>query len=254
MTDPLLTEIEDRVLTITFNRPEKKNAITQAMYGAAAAAINDANTNAGVRAIIITGTGNAFTAGNDLLDFQAQSGGRQDGDMPVHQFLRSLITAEKPLVAAVNGFGVGVGFTLLLHCDFVYMAEEAWISAPFVDLALVPEAASSKLLPARVGQLRAAEIVMLGKRVTAAEALEMGLATSVVAAGDLMNTAQKTALQLASKAPASLAQTKALLRGDKDELFAQMALENVCFGKQLQSPEVAEAITAFLEKRAPVFA
>lgn len=251
MNDHILTKIEKRVLTITFNRPDKKNALTHAMYAAAAKAMQEAEANDDVRAVLFTGNGDAFTAGNDLIDFQ-QAGGIS-GDMPVHHFLQALVSTDKPIVVAVNGVGVGIGFTMLLHSDIVYMAEGAQIQAPFVDLALVPEAASSLLLANRVGHVKAAEIFMLGKRVSAQEAVDLGIANGVCATEGLLETANKAAQKLAKKAPQSLQKTKRLMRGDKQVLVDRMATEGVYFGEQLRSAEVLEAITAFFEKRAPDF-
>lgn len=251
MSDHILISTENRVLTITFNRPEKKNALTHAMYATMAKAIKDAESDNNVRAILFTGNGDAFTAGNDLIDFQ-QAGGLT-GDMPVQHFLEALGTTDKPVVAAVNGVGVGIGLTMLLHSDLVYMAEHAEIQAPFVDLALVPEFASSLLLPARIGHAKAAEIFMLGKRVSAEEACKLGIANEVCSPGELLAVAGKAAAKLARKAPRSLQMTKRLMRGDKEVLAERMKQESVYFGEQLQSAEVAEAITAFLQKRAPDF-
>jgi enoyl-CoA hydratase/carnithine racemase len=251
MTDHVLTSVEDRILKITFNRPDKKNALTHAMYATAAAALRDAETNDDIRAIMFTGNGDAFTSGNDLIDFQ-QAGGMTE-EMPVQHFLQALVAADKPIIAAVNGIGVGIGLTMLLHSDFVYMAEHAEIQAPFVDLALVPEAASSLLLPNRIGHVKAAEIFMLGKRVSAKEACDLGIATAVCSADELLATAVKTAKKLAMKAPQALQKTKRLMRGDKDVLLARMATEGVHFGEQLASPEVMEAIMAFMQKRKPDF-
>lgn len=251
MTDLIQTEIADNILTITFNRPEKKNAITRAMYAKMADALASARGDDSVRAIVFTANGDAFTAGNDLIDFQQAPG--IEGGQPVMEFLSELVKADKPLVAAVNGIAVGVGLTMLLHCDFVYMAEDAKLQAPFVDLALVPEAASSLLLPARVGHLRAAEIFMLGKKVGAEEAYSSGLATSICEADALIGKATETAQLLARKAPRALQMSKRLMRGDKDILASRMQEESAIFSEQLQSAEVAEAIMAFLEKRPPVF-
>jgi len=251
MSDHVLTNIENRVLTITFNRPDKMNALTHAMYASAADAMVEAEGNNDVRAILITGNGEAFTAGNDLIDFQ--QAGEMTADRPVQRFLAALVAAEKPIVAAVNGIAVGIGLTMLLHSDFVYMAEGAEIQAPFVDLALVPEAASSLLLVNRIGHVKAAEIFMLGKRIKAQEAYELGIANDVCAADSLIATASRTADLLAKKAPRSLQMTKRLMRGDKQMLTERMAAESVYFGEQLKSAEVAEAITAFFQKRPPNF-
>lgn len=251
MTTDILTSVQDRILTITFNRPDKKNAITAAMYGAMADAMADANQNDDIRAVLFTANGDAFTAGNDLLDFRDNP--PRGEDTPVARFLRELVVARKPLVAAVNGIAVGVGFTMLLHCDIVYIAEGAQIQAPFVDLALVPEAASSLLLPARIGHAKAAEIFMLGKRVSAVEAEALGIANAVFAAGELLAAAGKVATALSKKAPESIRQTKALMRGDLGVVSARMMKESELFGARLQSPELAEAVMAFLQKREPDF-
>ncbi|MBV1901047.1 MAG: enoyl-CoA hydratase/isomerase family protein, partial [Kordiimonadaceae bacterium] len=251
MTDFIKTIIEDRVLKITFNRADKKNAITYAMYAAMADALADARTNDDVRAILFTGEGDMFTAGNDLVDFQ--QAGSLEGEGPTMLFIKELIDAEKPIVAAVDGRAVGIGLTMLLHCDFVYMAENATISAPFVDLALVPENASSLLLPQLVGHARAAEIFMLGQKVTASEAYEMNLINQVCSVDDVLEVATKTAVALGKKAPTALQETKRLMRGDLTRMHASVKVENELFGAQLRSPEVAEAIGAFFEKRAPNF-
>lgn len=251
MTTDILTSIENRILTITFNRIDKKNAITAAMYAAMADAMASANDDDGVRAILFTANGDAFTAGNDLIDFRDNP--PLTPDAPVSRFLRELVAARKPLVAAVNGIAVGVGFTMLLHCDIVYLSEAAQLQAPFVDLALVPEAASSLLLPARIGQAQAAEIFMLGKRVDAADAKTMGVASDVFAPEDLTAAAWKAAIALSKKAPAALQATKMLMRGDKDAISARMQEESKLFGAQLLSPELTEAVMAFTQKREPNF-
>lgn len=251
MTDEIITEISERVLTITFNRPDKKNAITAAMYAKMADAMADANSNDDVRVILFKANGDAFTAGNDLIDFRDNP--PLSPEAPVARFLNELAIAKKPLVAAVNGSAVGVGLTMLLHCELVVMAEGAAISAPFVDLALVPEAASSLLLPARIGHARAAEIFMLGKRVSAQEAVSMGLANAAVPAGELMGRALEAAQALSKKAPQAVQATKRLMRGDLDVLAARMREESHDFGSQLQSPELLEAVMAFMQKREPNF-
>ena len=194
------------------------------MYQKMADAMADANGNDDVRAILFNANGDAFTAGNDLLDFRDNP--PLTPDASVSQFLRQLVLAEKPIVAAVNGIAVGVGFTMLLHCDIIYMSEVAELQAPFVDLALVPEAASSLLLPARIGQAQAAEIFMLGKRVKADDARMMGVASDVFAPDELSAAAEKAAHMLSKRAPAAIKHTKRLMRGDKEMLSAQMVEES----------------------------
>lgn len=251
MSDHILVSVEDRIMTITFNRPEKKNAITSAMYGAMADALLDANDRDDVRAILFTANGDAFTAGNDLMDFRDNP--PRGPEAPVARFLRQITLAEKPIVAAVNGMAVGVGLTMLLHFDFVYMAESAKLQAPFVDLALVPEAASSLLLPARIGHAKAAEIFMLGKWVSADEAVAMGMACRALASDALHEEAYQTAVALTKKAPESIKQTKRLMRGDLNAVSARMEQESELFTARLQSPELMEAIMAFMQKREPNF-
>lgn len=251
MTDQVVTEIKDRVLKITFNRPDKKNALTHAMYAKAVEAMRAAEVDDDVRAILFTGAGEAFTAGNDLMDFKDNP--PLGPEAPVSQFLQCLLTAKKPLVVAVNGVAVGVGLTMLLHADIVYAAEEAVLTAPFVDLALVPEAGSSLLLPARVGHAMASEIMMLGRKITAPEALQIGLVSRVLKAEELSAAADAAAAALAKKAPKSLMRTKELMRGDLDLIGARMAQEGRYFGEQLTSPELVEAVMAFMQKREPNF-
>ncbi|WP_262694839.1 enoyl-CoA hydratase [Kordiimonas aquimaris] len=251
MSDHILVSVEDRIMTITFNRPEKKNAITSAMYGAMADALLDANGRDDVRTIMFTANGDAFTAGNDLIDFRDNP--PRGPEAGVARFLKQITVAEKPIVAAVNGMAVGVGLTMLLHFDFVYMADSAKLQAPFVDLALVPEAASSLLLPKRIGHVKAAEIFMLGKWVNAEEASSMGMACGVFKADELNAAARKTAILLTKKAPESLKQTKRLMRGDLNVVSARMEEESELFSARLQSPELMEAVMAFLQKREPDF-
>lgn len=251
MTTDILVSVDDRIMTITFNRPDKKNAITSAMYGAMADALTDAQTRDDVRVVLFAANGDAYTAGNDLLDFRDNP--PRGSDTPVARFLRAILMAEKPIVGAVNGMAVGVGLTMLLHFDIVYMAESARLQAPFVDLALVPEAASSLLLPQRIGHAKAAEIFMLGKWVNAEEALGMGMVSAVYKDSDLQDEAKRAAAMLAKKAPESLKMTKQLMRGDLAQAGARMEKESALFGERLQSPELLEAVTAFLQKREPDF-
>ncbi|UTW56352.1 enoyl-CoA hydratase [Kordiimonas sp. SCSIO 12610] len=251
MTDLILTEIDGRVLKLTFNRPDKKNAITHEMYTALADGLQRAREDDDIRTVYITGNGDSFTAGNDLADFRDNP--PLGGEAPVNRFLGELVKATKPIVVAVNGIAVGVGLTMLLHSDVVIAGESAVLSAPFVDLALVPEAASSLLLPRVVGAANAADIFFTGRRVTANEALTMGLVSRVMPDADLKEGVLEIAHSVAAKAPQAVKLTKALMRKDKDVIAARMQEEGGHFNTQLQSAEVLEAITAFMQKRAPNF-
>jgi enoyl-CoA hydratase/carnithine racemase len=250
----ILTDRDGPVLRLQINRPEKKNALTLDMYVQMTAALEAADRDPAVRVILIHGGADSFTSGNDLQDFvQAPPVG---DDSPVGKFITAISQARKPLVAAVAGAAVGIGTTMLLHCDFVYAAENTRFQLPFVNLALLPEAGSSLLLPMRVGHLRAAELLMLGEPFAAAKALQCGLVTEVSAdAPAALKAAQATAAKLAAKPPAALHLTKLLLKGPHaKQLAAQVADETRYFEEQVRSPEAAEAFHAFFEKRAPNFA
>ena len=250
-TNHILVGREGSVLTITMNRPDKKNALTHAMYGAIVEALTSVAEDSSVRVVLITGTGDAFTSGNDAGDFLKAP--PADGDSPVLRFLAALSTAEKPVVAAVNGLAVGIGTTMLLHCDLVYAARSATFSVPFVNLALVPEAASSLLLPRRIGHARAAELFLLGGKLDAVQAEAMGLVAAVFDDSRLVDEALQRALALAAKAPSAVRATKALMKRGEETVADRMRAKSVQFSKQLESPELKEAIRAFSEKRAPNF-
>jgi enoyl-CoA hydratase/carnithine racemase len=254
MSEPVLTELNGGVLTVTLNRPEKKNAITQAMYAVLAEATERARTDDAVRVLLFKAAGDSFSAGNDIADFIAigSSGGGQVVDAPVFRFLKALAELDKPAVAAVRGRAVGIGLTLLLHCDMVVVAEDALLSAPFVNLALAPEAASSLLLPMVVGHQRAFEIFALGEPIDGRTALAWGLANRAVAADQVDATAAELAAMVAGRAPNSIKKTKRLMR-DAEQLWALMQREGEAFGSQMSSPEAMEAFMAFTQKRAPVF-
>lgn len=250
MSEHITSSLDGGILTLSFNRPEKKNAITGAMYAEAARVLRDAEQNDAVRVVVITGAGGVFTAGNDLKDFIANqniSGG------PVIEFLRIFANFPKPTIAAVNGLAIGVGTTLLLHCDLAYAAQGARFQLPFVNLAAVPEFASSLLLPRLIGHVRAAELLMMGEPFTADKALALGLLNAVLAPADVMTHAMAKARVLAAKPPAALRQTKALMRGHLGEIATRIELENQLFSDCLKSEEFKEAATAFFEKRAPDF-
>lgn len=254
MSDHIKTDLADGVLTVTLARAEKKNAITQAMYAALAEATNRARTDDAVRVLMFKGEGDSFSAGNDIADFIAigSSGGGQVVDAPVFHFLRSLADMDKPVVAAVRGRAVGIGLTLLLHCDLVVVAEDALLSVPFVNLALAPEAASSLLLPMVIGHQRAFEMFALGQPVDGRTAVAWGLANRAVPADQVDATAAEMAALVASRAPNSIRKTKRLMR-DAEALWALMLREGEAFGSQMSSPEAMEAFMAFSQKRAPDF-
>ncbi|MBS0309566.1 MAG: enoyl-CoA hydratase [Proteobacteria bacterium] len=244
----ILTSQEGNVLTIAFNRPEKKNAITAAMYDALADALQAAERDDQIRAIVFTGTAHAFTAGNDLEDFMKHP--PSGPDSPVFRFMHAISHASKPVVAAVTGVAVGIGTTMLLHCDLVYAAEHAKFALPFAQLGLCPELASSYLLPQLAGYQRAAEKLMLGEAFSAEEAREMGLVNQVMPADLLLPFVQAQAVKLAALPASSLRATKRLMKTGHDAAIdARMMEENKLFAAMLTSPEAKEAFTAFFEKR-----
>ena len=253
MTDHIQTDLAAGVLTVTLARPEKKNAITQAMYAALSEATERARTDDAVRVLLFRSEGDSFSAGNDIADFIALgSQGQQPLDMSVFRFLRALADFDKPAVAAVRGRAVGIGLTLLLHCDIVVVAEDALLSVPFVNLALAPEAASSMLLPAAIGHRRAFEMFALGEPIDGRTAVAWGLANRAVAADQVEVVAVELAGKLAARAPNSIRKTKRLMR-DAETLWALMEKEGEAFGSQMSSPEAMEAFMAFSQKRAPDF-
>lgn len=248
----ILTTTRDRIASIELNRADKKNAITADMYQAMADALRAAESDPQVRVVLIHGKADCFTAGNDLKDFLDRPPHGENS--PVFQFLQGISTAAKPLVAAVGGPAVGIGTTMLLHCDFVYAAPNARFQLPFVPLGLVPEAGSSLLLPMLAGYQRAAELLMLGKPFTAEKALAAGIVTEIVPGDELLGYALEAAAALAALPPASLRMTKALMKAPRaGGLAAAMASEGEKFRAQLSSAEAKEAMTAFFEKRKPDF-
>ncbi len=251
MSGHVVTETAAGVLTVRFNRPEKKNALLSTMYAEAANALKAAAADASVRVAVMTGTADSFTAGNDLKDFLENP--PTDADAPVFRFMRTLATFPKPVIAAVNGLAVGIGTTLLLHCDLAYAVPGAKFHLPFVNIAIVPEFASTLLLPRLVGPARAAELLLLGEPFTADKALSLGLINAIVAPEELMTVVAQKAAALAAKPPAALRQAKALLRGNATEIAERIALENQAVAERLSSAEFKEAATAFFEKRAPDF-
>jgi enoyl-CoA hydratase/carnithine racemase len=256
MTEHLLRRVEKGVMTLTFNRPEKKNAITDEMYGALADALGLAARDDAVRVILFLSAGDSFTAGNDLAAFARQSEApqpRTDTPSNVERFIKAIANAGKPIIAGVKGQAVGIGLTLLLHCDLVYVADDAKLSAPFVSLALVPEAASSLLLVARLGYVRAFSIFAGGQIVVGRTAAEWGLANQALPIDAVDDAARAAANSLARQPVEALKITKSLMRDSKG-LTARIDEELGHFATRLTSPEAKEAFSAFAERRAPDFA
>jgi enoyl-CoA hydratase/carnithine racemase len=243
---------EGAVQHIQLNRPEKKNAITSEMYAALADAIAAAEASGSVRLMLLHSAGDAFCAGNDLQDFLANP--PHDEASPAFRFLRVISHATKPLVAAVHGAAVGIGTTMLLHCDLVYAADSARFHLSFINLGLCPEGASSVLLPALAGYPRAAELLMFGEPFGAAKARDIGFVTEVVAEAELLAVATAAAEKLADKPPGALKIAKQLLRRAlMPQIEAALEEESKQFRALLRSPEAKEAFTAFFEKRKPDF-
>ena len=249
MTQDLRVRRNGDVLEITFTRPDRRNAITVAMYANLAEAIEGAAGDESVRLITIRGEGADFTAGNDLMDFLAAMP-RESEDIPVWRFLSAIARNEIPLVAAVQGNAVGIGTTMLFHCDLVIAAESARFSLPFVDLGLVPEAASTLLLPRLAGRRMAARYLLLGEPFGTQEAVDAGLVSHVVADGQLGAEFDDIVERLLAKPPEALRLTQKLLRqGGSDETIERMELESSHFAERLQSAEVKAAIAAFFGRK-----
>ena len=253
MTEHIKIESKDNILSLTLARPDKKNALTNVMYGALADALLAAETDPAARVIVIRGEGDMFTAGNDVGEFAAIATGAFKGERHVARFIQAIARTTRPLVAAVQGRAVGIGTTMLLHCDFVVLAEDAQLSTPFVNLALVPEAASTLLMPLRIGYARAYEMFAFGETVDASTALRLGIANRVVPLDRLHAEAAAIAQRLAKLPAGSLAATKRLMR-NPEVLTAQIAAESECFAERLTTAEAREAFTAFAERRPPDFA
>jgi enoyl-CoA hydratase/carnithine racemase len=252
MSQHILTHTERGVTTVTLNRLDRKNSITAQMYGAMADALAAAAADAAVRVLVFQGHETVFSAGNDIGDFLNQPPATQES--PVFRFLRGLATFEKPLLAAVCGPAVGVGTTMLFHCDLVYAGDNAAFSMPFVNLGLCPEAASSLLVPRMLGYHRAAEALLLGEPFMAEAALEVGLVNRVVPPTEANGVAQAAAQKLAAKPLSSLIETKHLMkRGQQQAVLEQMAAEGEVFARLLAAPAAREAFGAFMEKRKPDF-
>lgn len=251
MADHVVSQLQDRIFAVRMDRPEKKNALTRHMYAAMIAALQQAEADPAVRAILITGTADCFTAGNDLQDFANAGPGEPSVAI---EYLKTLASAQKPVLAAVAGVAVGIGTTMLLHCDLAYAATSARFQLPFVNLGLCPEAGSSLILPSLVGHHRAAELLFFGEPFTADTACELGIVNHVVSEQELLATAMAKAQQLAQKPPSALRATKALLkRHTAAAVMEAMDSETRQFAALLQGPEAREALTAFLQRRRPDF-
>jgi enoyl-CoA hydratase/carnithine racemase len=237
---------DEGVVIVTMTRPEKKNALTGEMYDAMSAALASSAADAAIGAVLVTGSQGVFTAGNDINDFLARGGSMESS--PALNFIKSLARFEKPLVAAVDGLAIGIGTTMLLHCDLVYASPEATLKVPFVDLGLTPEGGSSLLLPRRCGMARASELLLLGETIPAERAERFGLVNAVLPAADLHAHALEKAKALARKPPQALASARNMLRGDVNELLARMDEEGREFAKRLGLPEARAAFMAFMQR------
>lgn len=251
--DQVQTELKGSVLHIIINRPEKKNALTSAMYQALSQAIESSQSDDSVRVLCLRSNGDSFCGGNDVEDFLQQPWKGQQIP-PGERFIRAVAGAAKPIVAAVQGAAVGIGTTILLHCDLVYAADSAKFIMPFVNLGLVPEAGSTLLLPALIGHQRAAELLLLGSPLSPARAYELGMVNAVVPADQLLRVATEAAQALAEKPAGALQLCKQMLKKhNRTELDQVIRQEVLAFGERLNSPETAEALSAFLQKRKPDF-
>jgi enoyl-CoA hydratase/carnithine racemase len=250
--DDIVTEQAGSILRVQLNRPTKRNAMTSAMYVALAGIFTKAANDDNTRVVLWHGAGESFCAGNDIEDFLKNPPG--PGESPQAALMKALVNFDKPLVAAVRGAAVGGGTTMLTHCDFIYAAENAKFQMPFINLALVPEFGSSWSVPARIGHLRAAELILLGAPFDAGRAAELGLVTEVISDVDVLARANETARKLAAKPAAALQASKRLMKQPfREQIKAAMKAENEEFSVQVRSEDAKEALTAFLEKRKPDF-
>ena len=250
------TGVVNGVASIEIARPEKKNALTVAMYQAMRDALVAAKADPAVRAVLIYGQPGIFTSGNDIDDFMSRPPGQgsESANSPVFQFMHALLDCDKPVVAAVTGAAIGIGTTLLLHCDFVYVSDEARLAMPFVSLGLVPEFASSLVVPQLMGHRRAAEKLLLGEPFTPEQAVDCGIANAVIPAGEVVNHARRVAERFNQLPPGAVREAKLMMHATQRELTLQVIrAEGELFGKRLRSPEAMEAFQAFFQKRKPDF-
>jgi len=249
----VLTDLKDRIFTIRMNRADKKNALTQDMYVALKAGLDEAAANPEVRVVLITGAPTAFSSGNDLQDF-LKLDHKTGSDNPVARFMNALAVFAKPVVAAVNGPAIGIGATMLLHCDLVYVGTTARLQFPFVNIGICAEFASSFLMPRIMGHVKAAELLMLGEPFTAQVAVDCGIANATVADDQVEALALERALKLAGQPPNALRVTKMLMKRWSDAVVTEaIKLEADHFVPMLRQPEALEAMTAFMGKRKPDF-
>lgn len=255
MTQEILTRQTGGIFSIQMNRPEKKNAITQNMYTQMSEGLRKADADDTVRVVILHGTQGVFTSGNDIKDFQERSSGDGDGGTPTTAlFFDAVLSLRKPLIAAVQGYAVGIGTTMLLHCDLVYAGRSAIFSMPFVNLGLCPEFGSSYVLPRLMGHQRASELFLLGERFTPETAREVGIVNKVLEDGALMDEVMETAECLARKSPAALMATKRLMKGHTSQQIRKaIKTDGEMFGRLMSGPEAQEAFAAFAAKREPDF-
>jgi enoyl-CoA hydratase/carnithine racemase len=250
--DEIITERFGSILRVELNRPAKKNAMTSRMYEALADIFNEAAKDERTRVVLWHGAGDSFCAGNDIEDFLKNPPG--PGESPQARLMNAFIDFDKPLVAAVNGAAIGGGTTMLTHCDFVYAGESTKFQMPFINLAVVPEFGSSCSVPARIGHIRAAELILLGLPFDARRAADLGFVTQVVPDHDVLATATETARKLAAKSAEALQASKRLMKGPfREQVKAAMRAENEEFSKRVRSDDAKEALAAFLEKRRPDF-
>lgn len=250
MTQFVKTRRDGAVLEITLDRADKKNALTGAMYDAMTLALSVANDEAGIGAVLFQGSGGVFTAGNDITDFlaHATSPQRGFGESPAMRFIKALAGAQKPMIACVDGIAIGIGTTMILHCDFTVASPRALFHTPFVDLGLVPEAGSSLLLPQRIGPVKAAEMLMLGKKVDAEEALKIGLINEIVDTDNVAAHTLDLARAVAAKPRGAMLAARRLMHGDKAKLLARIEEESRMFAEALQSDEARTAFMNFMAR------
>ncbi|KPG77941.1 enoyl-CoA hydratase-related protein [Pseudomonas libanensis] len=249
MTDAILQQRERGLLTLQLNRPDKKNALTRAMYTQLAEALEQADANSDIRAVLLQGSSECFTAGNDISDFLEQP--PNDLDSPPFHFMKSLLNCRKPVIAAVAGAAVGIGTTLLLHCDLVYISRDARLRMPFVNLGLCPEFGSSLILPRLLGHAKAAELLLLGEGFTGEQAAVWGIATEALGSGEAaLAKAREMAERFESLAPGAVQVTKQLMKSvDREQLRQVIEEEGALFTQRLRSPEAIAALSGFITRR-----